>query len=143
MDVDHSSHNPWSFNNNVNMLYIDQPVQTGYPYGTLVNGTFNLVTEMITPENFTTALSVPPTNTTFGAANMPAKIRQKPQTQPCPAPSTYSTWRHLPVNGVFPRISLYIFLGPFACPRLSRYSTVKRALSVSFRYDDGLVVVSD
>ena len=41
--------NSWSFNNHVNMLFIDQPVQTGYSYDTLVNGTFNLTDETITP----------------------------------------------------------------------------------------------
>jgi len=30
--------NPWSWNNNVNMLYVDQPVQVGFSYDTLVNG---------------------------------------------------------------------------------------------------------
>ncbi|KAK8860054.1 Alpha/Beta hydrolase protein [Apiospora arundinis] len=31
--------NPWSWNNEVNMLYIDQPVQTGFSYDRLINGT--------------------------------------------------------------------------------------------------------
>ena len=31
--------NPWSWNNEVNMLYIDQPVQTGFSYDVLINGT--------------------------------------------------------------------------------------------------------
>ncbi|KAK7953127.1 hypothetical protein PG988_013821 [Apiospora saccharicola] len=33
--------NPWSWNNEVNMLYIDQPVQTGFSYDRLVDGTIN------------------------------------------------------------------------------------------------------
>jgi carboxypeptidase C (cathepsin A) len=33
--------NPWSWNNEVNMLYIDQPVQTGFSYDTLNNGTID------------------------------------------------------------------------------------------------------
>lgn len=38
--------NPWSWNNEVNMLYIDQPVQTGFSYDTLHNGTLD---ELFTP----------------------------------------------------------------------------------------------
>ncbi|KAK7959323.1 carboxypeptidase S1 [Apiospora aurea] len=33
--------NPWSWNNEVNMLYIDQPVQTGFSYDRLINGTIS------------------------------------------------------------------------------------------------------
>ncbi|KAK0715340.1 Alpha/Beta hydrolase protein [Lasiosphaeris hirsuta] len=33
--------NPWSWNNEVNMLYIDQPVQTGFSYDKLINGTID------------------------------------------------------------------------------------------------------
>lgn len=49
--------NPWSFNNHVNTLYIDQPVQAGFSYSTLINGTFNSTTLVVTPNNATT---VPP-----------------------------------------------------------------------------------
>ena len=46
--------NPWSFNNHVNMLYIDQPVQTGFSYSSLINGTINRETGQIIPDgNFT------------------------------------------------------------------------------------------
>lgn len=38
--------NPWSWNNEVNMLYIDQPVQTGFSYDSLHNGTLD---ELFTP----------------------------------------------------------------------------------------------
>jgi carboxypeptidase C (cathepsin A) len=41
--------NPWSFNNHVNMLYIDQPNQVGFSYDELVNGTFDVAQEVITP----------------------------------------------------------------------------------------------
>ncbi|PYH42005.1 putative carboxypeptidase S1 [Aspergillus saccharolyticus JOP 1030-1] len=37
--------NPWSWNNYANMLYIDQPVHTGFSYDVAVNGTFNALTE--------------------------------------------------------------------------------------------------
>ncbi|KAF3762037.1 hypothetical protein M406DRAFT_49615 [Cryphonectria parasitica EP155] len=45
--------NPWSFNNFANMLYIDQPVQAGYSYDTLVNGTWDLLTNQTTPMDTT------------------------------------------------------------------------------------------
>ncbi|KAI0158422.1 Alpha/Beta hydrolase protein [Pestalotiopsis sp. NC0098] len=38
--------NPWSWNNEVNMLYMDQPVQVGFSYDVLVNGT---VDEVVSP----------------------------------------------------------------------------------------------
>jgi hypothetical protein len=44
--------NPWSLNNEVNMLYIDQPVQTGFSYDSLVNGTLDLLQYVVTPREF-------------------------------------------------------------------------------------------
>ncbi|KIX03055.1 uncharacterized protein Z518_06605 [Rhinocladiella mackenziei CBS 650.93] len=41
--------NPWSFNNNANVLYIDQPTKAGLSYSYLVNGTYDLASEWITP----------------------------------------------------------------------------------------------
>lgn len=41
--------NPWSWNNDVNMLYLDVPVQTGFSYTNLQNGTFDLVSNDFTP----------------------------------------------------------------------------------------------
>ncbi|KAK4096183.1 alpha/beta-hydrolase [Parathielavia hyrcaniae] len=43
--------NPWSWNNEVNMLYLDQPVQTGFSYNTLINGTVDetQIPPMVTP----------------------------------------------------------------------------------------------
>lgn len=34
--------NPWSWNNEVNMLYLDQPNQVGFSYDVLTNGTWKL-----------------------------------------------------------------------------------------------------
>jgi hypothetical protein len=42
--------NPWSFNEHVNMLYIDQPVQSGYSYDELVNATMSILGDgLVTP----------------------------------------------------------------------------------------------
>jgi len=44
--------NPWSFNNIANMIYIDQPVQTGFSYDTLANGTLDLSQSTVTTGDF-------------------------------------------------------------------------------------------
>lgn len=50
--------NPWSWNNEVNMLYIDEPVQVGFSYDEPTNGTLHLRSgnleepNIITPEDF-------------------------------------------------------------------------------------------
>ena len=55
--------NSWSFNNYVNVLYIDQPVQAGFSYDILVNGTFDLSSNIVTP--LEASQPVPKTNGTF------------------------------------------------------------------------------
>lgn len=55
--------NTWSFNQHVNMLYIDQPVQTGFSYNSLIKGTFNLETTDTTPLDTNGVL--PKQNTTY------------------------------------------------------------------------------
>lgn len=40
-DSNSTSHNPWSMNNKVNMLYVDQPVGTGYSYDALIKSTLD------------------------------------------------------------------------------------------------------
>jgi hypothetical protein len=51
--------NPWSFNNHVNMLYIDQPNQVGFSYDSLINGTLDVLTGDITPGDFSSGIPTP------------------------------------------------------------------------------------
>lgn len=53
--------NPWSWNNEVNMLYIDEPVQVGFSYDELTNCTVTMANNMnesyiITPTDFSDGL---------------------------------------------------------------------------------------
>ena len=43
-DGQSTSLNPWSWNNEVNMLFIDIPVQTGFSYTNIESGTFDFFT---------------------------------------------------------------------------------------------------
>ncbi|KAK4151695.1 hypothetical protein C8A00DRAFT_35646 [Chaetomidium leptoderma] len=65
--------NPWSWNNEVNMLYMDQPVQTGFSYDTLINGT---VDETLRPYDVTPlspSSPVPELNSTFLLGTFPSQ----------------------------------------------------------------------
>jgi carboxypeptidase C (cathepsin A) len=49
--------NPWSWNNEVNMVFIDQPVQVGFSYDTPTNGTryaspMEEISDQIVPDDF-------------------------------------------------------------------------------------------
>ncbi len=44
--------NPWSWNNEVNMLYLDQPTQVGFSYDVPTNGTLE-ASGKFTPQDFT------------------------------------------------------------------------------------------
>ena len=72
-DSNSTSLNPWSWNNEVNMLYIDQPNQVGFSWDILTNGTIDQTdpSAAINPTNFTSA--VPPTNNSFSVGTFPSQ----------------------------------------------------------------------
>jgi len=89
--------NPWSWNDKVNMLYIDQPVQVSFSYNTLVNGTLDEIPTPFAykPQNFT-ATGIPQTNLTFLTGTFAAQfIEGAPNTTMAAAPAMYDfvqTW---------------------------------------------------
>jgi hypothetical protein len=50
-DSNSTTRNELSWNNNVNMLYIDQPVGTGFSYSSLADGTFDLLAHQFIPNS--------------------------------------------------------------------------------------------
>lgn len=56
--------NEWSWNNEVNMLYLDQPVQVGFSYDSLQNVTKNLMTNSVAKLD-NDSDEVPQQNSTF------------------------------------------------------------------------------
>ncbi|KAL2854636.1 Alpha/Beta hydrolase protein [Aspergillus pseudodeflectus] len=61
--------NPWSWNNHVNMLYIDQPSQVGFSYDVPTNGTYDQLTGI---RDVTPFLTVPEQNNTFYVGTFPS-----------------------------------------------------------------------
>jgi carboxypeptidase C (cathepsin A) len=68
-DSNSTSPNPWSWNKNVNMLYIDQPVQTGFSYDTLINATYSVIDSVVEP---LPPGDVPKQNNTFLVGTLPS-----------------------------------------------------------------------
>jgi len=66
-DSNSTTLNPWSWNNEVNMLYIDQPVQTGFSYDVLTNGTLDQISTNISLADFSTG--TPESNNTILVGN--------------------------------------------------------------------------
>ncbi|KAJ9606535.1 hypothetical protein H2200_008543 [Cladophialophora chaetospira] len=77
-NINHDSNsttlNPWSWNNEVNMLYIDQPNQVGLSYDILVNGTQDLTDPSgdVVTDDFSNG--VPQQNNTFIVGTFPSQI---------------------------------------------------------------------
>ena len=71
-DSNSTTLNPWSWNNEVNMLYIDQPVQTGFSYDSLVNVTVDQISGNVTVSNF--SKGVPQANNTFLVGTYPSQV---------------------------------------------------------------------
>ena len=74
--------NPYSWNNYLNMLYIDQPVSTGYSYTKAVKSTLDLLFIGLPPETGITPFSayngsVPPENTTLQYGMMSEQSAKK------------------------------------------------------------------
>ncbi|KAI9804428.1 MAG: hypothetical protein M1825_001327 [Sarcosagium campestre] len=70
-DSNSTTLNSWSWNNEVNMLYIDQPVQVGYSYDKPVNGTLDIVSGNVTVQDF--GDDVPEANNTFFVGTFPSQ----------------------------------------------------------------------
>ena len=70
-DSNSTTLNPWSFNNEVNMLYIDQPNQVGFSWDVLTNGTVDLTEGTIETTNFTDPVPAP--NNTFSVGTFPSQ----------------------------------------------------------------------
>ncbi|KAL6241242.1 hypothetical protein RBB50_011921 [Rhinocladiella similis] len=73
-DSNSTTLNPYSWNNEVNMLYIDQPNQVGLSYDILVNGTQDLLDPSgdVIVDDFTTR--VPEQNNTFLVGTFPSQL---------------------------------------------------------------------
>ncbi len=65
--------NPWSWTNEVNMLYLDQPVQTGFSYDTLINGTVDETQLPFVVTPLSAAAPIPPLNSTFLLGTFPSQ----------------------------------------------------------------------
>ncbi|KAL4747104.1 hypothetical protein BDW72DRAFT_22979 [Aspergillus terricola var. indicus] len=69
IDSNSTELNPWSWNNYVNMLYIDQPNQVGFSYDVATNGTYNQLTGVRDVSGWST---VPEQNNTFYVGTFPS-----------------------------------------------------------------------
>jgi len=70
-DSNSTNNNKWSWNNEVNMLYLDQPVQVGLSYDKLTNITANIDTGDVSISNFSSG--VPAQNASFYVGTYPSQ----------------------------------------------------------------------
>ncbi|KAF7590878.1 hypothetical protein BBP40_002292 [Aspergillus hancockii] len=63
-DSNSTSPNPWAWTRESDILFIDQPVQTGFSYDVLTNVTIDYTTTLVTPVDFQDG--IPAVNHTFG-----------------------------------------------------------------------------
>jgi carboxypeptidase D len=63
-DSNSTSPNPWAWTRESDILFIDQPVQTGFSYDVLTNITIDYTTSMIIPTDFQDGILA--VNHTFG-----------------------------------------------------------------------------
>lgn len=71
-DANSTQYNPYAFNKHVNMLYIDQPVGTGFSYDSLLNSTQDLLANTIASFDSYDE-SIPAENTTFLYGTFPSQ----------------------------------------------------------------------
>lgn len=64
-DGNSTTRNPYSRNNRVNMLYVDQPIGAGFSYSSLQNITFDQVSGVATPTDFSNGIPYTPNITVF------------------------------------------------------------------------------
>ena len=72
VDSNSTTLNPWSWNNEVNMLYIDQPNQVGFSWDILTNGTLDTYSGGGEPTPADFANGVPEQNNTFYVGTFPS-----------------------------------------------------------------------
>lgn len=76
-DSNSTAENPWSWNQHVNMLYLDQPNQSGFSYDTLINSTMDVLFLGGDGLGITAFKdyngTVPPANSTFVHGTLPSQ----------------------------------------------------------------------